>query len=147
MFQRILAAYDGSDVARHALREAIQLANEQQAQLRIVSVVDLGPLFWVPVARFDVADVEKAVIQQAENDLADAAAMARQAGTAPETVLRRANGRRVSDEIIAEATSWPADLIVMGTHGRGGVERLVLGSVAERVARAAPVPLLLVRGH
>jgi nucleotide-binding universal stress UspA family protein len=147
MFQRILAAYDGSDVARQALQEAIKLAKDQHAQLRIVSVVDLGPLYWTPVARFDVAEIEQAVIQQTQRDLSDAAALARQMGIAPETILRRANGRRVSGEIIAEATSWPADLIVLGTHGRGGVERLVLGSVAEGVAREAPTPVLLVRGR
>lgn len=146
MFQRILAAYDGSTVARQVLREAIELAKDQHACLRIVLVVDLGPLYWTPVAGLNVADIEQAVIQQTQKELNDAAALARQEGIEPETVVRRADGRRVSDEIIAEAQSWPADLIVMGTHGRGGIGRLLLGSVAEGVARSAPVPVLLVRG-
>lgn len=147
MFQRILAAYDGSDVARQALRDASQLARDLHAQLRIVSVVDLGPLYFAPVAGFNVADVEQAVIQQTQQELSEAAELARRAGIIAETALLQAAGRRVSDEIIDEATRWPAELIVLGTHGRGGIERLVLGSVAEGVARAAPVPVLLVRGR
>lgn len=147
MYQRILVAFDGSNVARHALQEAIKLARDEHAQLRIVSVVDLGPLYWTPLTGINVADIEQAIIQQTQKELSDAAALARQEGIDPETTLRRANGQRISDQIVAEATSWPADLIVLGTHGRGGIERLVLGSVAEGVARSAPVPVLLVRGH
>lgn len=146
MYQRILVAFDGSPVAGRALRDAIKLAREQHAQLRIVSVVDLGPVYWVPLTGINVAEIEQAVIQQTQKELSDAVALARRHGLDAETTVRRADGRRVTDEIVAEAKSWPADLIVLGTHGRGGIERLVLGSVAEGVARAAPVPVLLVRG-
>ena len=146
MYQRILVAFDGSAVAGRALRDAIKLAREQHAQLRIVSVVDLGPVYWVPLTGVNVAEIEQAVIQQTQKELHDAATLARRQGLDAETTVRRADGRRVTDEIVAEAKSWPADLIVLGTHGRGGIERLVLGSVAEGVARAAPVPVLLVRG-
>ncbi|HVC34500.1 MAG TPA: universal stress protein [Chloroflexota bacterium] len=147
MFQQILVAFDGSNVARQALQKAITLAKDQHAPLRIVSVFDLGSLYWTPVTGVNVAEIEQAVIQQTQQELSDAAGLARQEGVAAETALRRADGRRVSDEIVAEAKDWPADLIVLGTHGRGGIGRLVLGSVAEGVARAAPVPVLLVRGQ
>lgn len=146
MYQRILVAFDGSPVAGRALRDAIKLAREQHAQLRIVSVVDLGPVYWVPLTGINVAEIEQAVIQQTQKELSDAVALARRHGLDAETTVRRTDGRRVTDEIVAEAKSWPADLIVLGTHGRGGIERLVLGSVAEGVARGAPVPVLLVRG-
>jgi nucleotide-binding universal stress UspA family protein len=55
-------------------------------------------------------------------------------------------GQRISERIANEAVAWPADLIVLGTHGRRGMDRLMLGSVAEGVARAATVPVMLVRG-
>src|SRR6185437_10087404 len=105
------------------------------------------PVYWAPLTGINLAEIEQAVILQSQKELSDAAALARQEGIDAETSVRRADGRRVSDEIVAEATSWPADLIVLGTHGRGGIERLVLGSVAEAVARTAPVPVLLVRGR
>lgn len=145
MFQRILAAYDGSEVARAALREAAEFAKDQHAELRIVSVVDMAPLFWTPTPGFNVAEIERVAIEQTQRELYDAAALAQQEGVTAETVFRRADGRRVSGVIIDEANSWPADLIVMGTHGRGGIGRLLLGSVAEGVVREAPVPVLLVR--
>jgi nucleotide-binding universal stress UspA family protein len=57
------------------------------------------------------------------------------------------NGRRVSDVIVDEATRWRADLVVLDTHGRRGIEHLLLGSVAEAVARTAPTSVLLARTH
>jgi nucleotide-binding universal stress UspA family protein len=60
-------------------------------------------------------------------------------------VLRHCSAGRVSDVIVKEAAQWPADLIVLGTHGRRGAGRLLLGSDAEQVLRVAPVPVLLVR--
>jgi nucleotide-binding universal stress UspA family protein len=55
-------------------------------------------------------------------------------------------GHHVADAIAAEGETWPADLIVIGTHGRRGVNRLLLGSVAESVTRVATKPVLLIRG-
>ena len=63
----------------------------------------------------------------------------------PETVLLDNFGGRAADMIVDQAKQWPADLIVMGTHGRRGVSRLVMGSDAELVLRSSPVPVLLVR--
>lgn len=146
MFQRILVAYDGSEVAKHALQEAVKLAKDQHAELRIVSVVDLTPLYRRPYPGQDLARIEHTVMQSSREELDEAAAIAEREGITPEKAIEQAAGRRVNDVIVADATSWPADLIVMGTHGRGGIERIVLGSVAEGVAREAPVPVLLVRG-
>jgi nucleotide-binding universal stress UspA family protein len=66
-------------------------------------------------------------------------------GVKADASLVESRGRPVSDVILDEARKWRADLIVMGTHGRRGVNRLLLGSDAERVLRSAPVPVLLVR--
>jgi nucleotide-binding universal stress UspA family protein len=73
--------------------------------------------------------------------------LARQAGIEAETVLLEADWRHFSAAIVEEALRWSAELIVLGTHGRTGLARLVLGSVAERMVHIAPVPALLVRCH
>jgi nucleotide-binding universal stress UspA family protein len=79
--------------------------------------------------------------------LADAEAAVRQAGIEPESVLVETIGGPAAEAIIAQAGSWPAELIVMGTHGRRGLARVAMGSDAEEVVRASPVPVLLVRGQ
>jgi nucleotide-binding universal stress UspA family protein len=75
----------------------------------------------------------------------EAAALASKSGVKPETAEMDGRGRLVSDVIVADAKRWRADLIVMGTHGRRGFNRLLMGSDAERVLSDAPVPVLLVR--
>jgi nucleotide-binding universal stress UspA family protein len=77
--------------------------------------------------------------------LANAEAVVRKGGLEPEAVLLEAIGGPSSRLIVAQAQEWPADLIVMGTHGRRGIRRLALGSDAEHVLRASPAPVLLVR--
>ncbi|MGW8270449.1 MAG: universal stress protein, partial [Burkholderiales bacterium] len=72
---------------------------------------------------------------------------AKKAGVEAETVLREPLTKRVADEVLREAKKWRADLIVMGTHGRRGVRRLVLGSDAEQIVRQADVPVLLLHGR
>ena len=62
-----------------------------------------------------------------------------------DTVLKDSFAGRVSDLVIKEAGAWPADLIVLGTHGRRGLGRLFMGSDAEAIVRSAPVPVLLLR--
>ena len=77
--------------------------------------------------------------------LNQARAQAIDQGIAADVVLDEAPGRRLADAVLEQVRSWPADLIVLGTHGRRGVSRLLLGSDAEQVLRVAPVPVLLVR--
>jgi nucleotide-binding universal stress UspA family protein len=69
---------------------------------------------------------------------------ARAAGARPQTVLVEDFGGRVADAIVKQAKRWRADLIVMGTHGRRGVKRALLGSDADLVVRYSPVPVLLI---
>jgi universal stress protein family protein len=64
MFQRILVGYDGSDIARQALRESIQFAKDQQAQVRIVSVIDLTPLYWQVLPGLDLSQIEWSLNRQ-----------------------------------------------------------------------------------
>lgn len=147
MYRNILVAVDASDTARRALREAIALARSTNATLRLLHVVDEGQ----EVVNIDTPsqfeDYERTLREAGERELSQAQSMVRSAGLQAETVLRRIMTvqQHPADEIVIEAARWPADLIVIGTHGRRGVRRLLLGSVAERVARMADQPVLLVR--
>lgn len=147
MHKRVLVAVDGSSTSNATLEEAIRLAGEWHAALRIVHVID-SPCSYPEVLYGEVA-AELETMWQAwrhagEGILAQAGARARQAQLEPEVVLLQGEGRRASAAVVKEAERWGADLIVIGAHGRGP-ERSLLGSVAEGVARTAPVSVFLVR--
>lgn len=145
MYQRILVPIDGSETAERALREAIKLA-DGKAQLRLLHVVEeVYPLDAEGYAFIDYAALRDVARSSGERLLARAGEMASQAGAAVETSLLEAEGERVASVIDADARNWPADLIVIGSHGRSGFSRLLFGSVAEGVVRGASVPVLLVR--
>jgi nucleotide-binding universal stress UspA family protein len=95
----------------------------------------------------DYTALQQMARRSGEQVLAHAVAAAQQAGLAAETDLLESDGRRVEDLIVAEAKRWMADLVVLGTHGRSGVSRLLFGSVAEGVVRGAHTPILLMRGE
>ncbi len=144
MYQRILVAVDGSTGSTLALQEALELAGEHQARLRLVHVMD-ADLYRHVWGKAEA--LEQAWRETGQRFLDQAAALARQAGVEPDAVLLENDGRRISNAIVDEARNWPADLIVVGTHGRHGLDHLMLGSVAEGVLRAASVPVLVVRGQ
>ena len=146
MYQRILVPIDGSDVSNAAVQEAARLARELHSQLCLVHVIDLTGLYWTVGSGVPVGDIERGVTQGGEQELNQAKAIAAGEGINPETTLIRSESGRLSMAIIDYAKRWSADLIVMGAHGLSGLDRLFLGSVAEGVARSAPVPVLLVRG-
>jgi len=146
-YQRILVPVDGSATSGRALQEAIKLAGDK-IQLRLVHVIEeIYLLDTEGYAFIDHVALEEAVRHTGERVLAQAAEEAQRLGVTAETVLLEADGKRVADVIDGEARNWPADLIVIGTHGRSGLSRLLLGSVAEGVVRATLVPVLLVRGE
>ena len=146
MFKRILVAVDGSHTAELALQEAIKLVKEHQAQLRVVHVVDEVSLNWPESGDFEA--FKETFRKSSRKILEKVDAEMRKAGMTAETKMLEIEtfGHRVADMIAAEAEAWPADLIVIGTHGRSGLHRLLLGSVAEGVARVATKPVLLIRG-
>ena len=147
MYQRILVPIDGSQTSERALHEAIKVANSE-AQLRLVYVLVENYLLDAEgYAYIDLADLQKAMRHSGERALALAAEKVRQAGATAETALLEASGERIASVIENEARHWQADLIVIGTHGRSGLNRLLLGSVAEGVVRVATVPVLLVRAE
>ena len=147
MYRRILVPVDGSATSLLGLEHAISLAKDQGAQVRVLNVVDervMTTLMVEPVA-VPIDDILESMRADGMRVLEKAAERAQRAGVKAETVQVASRGRPVSDVILAEARKARADVIVMGTHGRRGLNRLLLGSDAERVLRDSPVPVLLVR--
>ena len=147
MFKRILVAVDASETSDLALQAAIGLASEQQASMRIVHVVDTTNLNMAADFVTQPPAVE-GIIRNGESILGRAEANATAAGVAVETSLIKIEtlNQRVAEAIANDADAWPADLIVIGTHGRRGLTRLFLGSVAEGTARISTKPVLLIPG-
>jgi len=147
MFRRILVAIDDSSTSKRALRAAFNLTDVHEASLCIVHVLDMGSPYPTDTPR-EVERYEKNARKAAARVLSDALALAEKAGVKAETRLLEVKDvtERVADLVVRFARKWKADLLVVGTHGRRGVSRMFLGSVAESVARIATVPVLLVRG-
>ncbi len=147
MYSKLLVPFDGSETAQRALAAAADIARLAGATLRLLHVVD--PL--VHTSGFETPEVYlrdcvPAMQRTGEQVLAQARAAAEAAGVrSVETELQTSRGARVAELIVGEARRCGAGLIVLGTHGRRGIDRALLGSDAERVARSAPMPVLLVR--
>ena len=147
MYARILVATDGSTLSKKAVNTAISLAALCGAELIAVKVVPRYPQSYfegsIPLSVDDVKRVEKqwADDGQAVVDAVKKTAAAKGVSVKAVTV----KSALVSDAVIAAATKHKADLIVMGSHGRSGIEKLVLGSVAQRVLSHTNLPVLLVR--
>ena len=146
MYTRILVAVDGSPHSDHALKHAVGLAKGLAARLRIIHVVDIGLLPYGPEISIDIDALLDARHAFAEKILAAARDSVQAPDLEIETRMLDTSepAQHVATAIVEAAADWPADLIVLGTHGRRGMERWLLGSVAEGVARRASLPVLLV---
>lgn len=144
MYQRILVPVDGSPTSTQGLDEAIKLAKLTGASLRLVHVVD--QLTFATGFEVQTGDLVGLLREAGEKILGDSKARAQAAGIDVSTFLCDTFGSRVCDLVIDQAKEWAADLIVIGSHGRRGMSRLLLGSDAEQVVRMARVPVLLVHG-
>ncbi|MDG0027827.1 universal stress protein [Trinickia sp. Y13] len=147
MYQRILVPIDGSETGQRAFDHAVALARETHAELIPLYVVDI-PLVAYEAPGFDPSIVRDALLQTGEELKKEAlAAMQREnIKGAPRVVEIKSTGVDIAERILEEARAAQCDLVVMGTHGRRGVRRLLLGSVAERVARMSCCPVLLIPG-
>ena len=148
MYKRIFVAIDNSSTAQKALDEAIHLAVSLSARLCIGTALDEAPVTQHGMGLGTYIDVDrvKQDMRDAGNVLLDqASAQAKAAGCDAYRILIESDKKRLSDMIVDAASQWNADLIVMGTHGRRGFERLLVGSVAEHMIRIATTSLLLVR--
>ena len=145
IYRRILVPVDGSATSGAGLRQALSLAKDQRAKLKLLHVVDEFRAFSTPDGGLN-AGVILASLKRGGRQLLDRAARAAAAqGVKPESALVENLSGRVADVVVQQARRWRADLIVMGTHGRRGINRALLGSDAELVVRQASVPVLLVR--
>ncbi|QRV17614.1 universal stress protein [Haloterrigena salifodinae] len=137
MYQNILLATDGSDAARRATEHAIELSSQLGAKLHLLSVSEDGP------QATDKQDEMRTDHQAEANEaVEEAERTAESRGVETSTVVRHGVPQ---EEIVNVAETNAIDLIVMGTHGRSGLDHLVTGSVAEEVVRNAPVPVVTVR--
>jgi nucleotide-binding universal stress UspA family protein len=139
-FHRILIAVDGSPLSIAAARTGLELARALGAEAAIVHAVeppvDLSGEIGIP---------DEVLLEAAGREAKDIVShLGRSAGLAPNTAqfIRVGHAHEVIGRVAAE---WSADLIVIGSHGRGGLGRVLLGSVAEAVVRHAACPVLITR--
>lgn len=148
MFHRILVPVDFSETSNRALDAAVKLAQQLRSEmvlLHVGSVPDY-PLASIPP---EVGTVPRVMLEMYER----LAAQQREAlenlarDRVPADISHRLRVREgfPPEEILAEAAAEGCDLIVLGTHGRTGVSRVLMGSVAERVVRGSPVPVMVCR--
>jgi nucleotide-binding universal stress UspA family protein len=137
-FQKILIAVDGEPVAAHAAEIGLQMAHCLKAEVAFIHAVD-------PALMHAPGITSEELLREAEREgrrILDA--LQHGAGSSL-TALQFIPIGKAAHEILEAAKEWPADVIVMGSHGRHGIPRVMLGSVAEEVMRHAPCPVLVVR--
>ena len=138
MYERILVPTDGSRGTQRAVRHALELAETYEATLHVLSVVNTSA-FDALESGSEMTDA----LEEAGGDAIEAIEKkANNRGIETVTTLRRGTPHR---EILAYSDEHDIDMIVMGTHGRSGLDRVMLGSVTERVVRGATVPVVTVR--
>ena len=150
MYRNIIVAVDDSETSRCALTEAVNIARATNARLNIAHVADevlLGMHHRAVSTTLDFDHAMTAIRDAGVKILAVARATASAAGVEAETILLETMKRRVSEVLVDKARELGCDLIVIGRHGQRGLALLLLGSVAEQVARLSDASVLLVRKH
>lgn len=142
MYQRILVPVDGSPTSIGGLEEAIKLAKLTGAGIRLVHVLDRPVVMAGETYTVDIFGIMKEAGEHILQKMKDRVVAA---GVAVSTYCSEIMPGRVCDVVTEQAKDFDADLVVVGTHGRRGVGRLLVGSDAEQIARIAAVPVLLVR--
>jgi len=141
MYDRILVPTDGSTASEGAVDHAIELAKQYDSTVHALYVIDTGAYSSLEMGSEIVAEALEEEGEKAVGAVADAGAAA---GVDVETDVEHGIAHR---EILNYANEHAVDLIVMGTHGRTGVGRFLLGSVAEKVVRSAEMPVMTVRSQ
>ncbi len=144
MYQRILVATDGSTPANRALDHAVDLAAAVGSRLLVVAVAETG---FSPAGPEYPTRAHQTVVEQIKEEAKGTVDAAVQRAEARDVEVRGYvhTGRRAQEGILDVAGAEDVDLIVLGTHGRSGLARFLLGSVTEEVLRRAEVPILAVR--
>ncbi|SFH67824.1 Nucleotide-binding universal stress protein, UspA family [Halorubrum aquaticum] len=141
LYDRILVPTDGSPKGRRAVEHALALAAVHGADVHALYVVDTASYAGTGMEA-TWTGIDDLLREDADEAVAQVETLAEGTGVDVETTVVEGSPGR---EIVRYAADARCDLIVMGTHGRGGIDRLLLGSVAERVVRRSPVPVLTVR--
>ena len=145
MYQRILVPIDGSATSERALDEAIKFAQQQNSRIELIHVLE--DIWYFDNENYlNYAELVQTMRYSGEKILAQAQNKFLQAGVMVDIRLLETQGERVANVIINEAKNSLADLIIIGTHGRSGFSRMLMGSIAEGVVRMAHIPILLIRG-
>lgn len=145
MYKRILVPIDGSETGQRGLKEALALAREQKSTLHLLHVTSDFPIMLEMANAIDFDKYRDGLHRVGREMLEEAKGLATALGLEAHVHLRDLKGGRVADTIVDEAKNAGCDLIVIGTHGRRGFKRALLGSDAENVLRESSVPVLLVR--
>ncbi len=147
--RKILYPTDFSELSEHALRYALSFAESNRAELHVLHVVDEAYQYWMAMGpgALPMGPPPDEMLEIARKELSKfVESKVKAAGV---TVISAALLGRPFMEIVSYAREKQIDLIVLGTHGRSGLRHAILGSVAERVVRKAPCPVLTIRhpGH
>jgi len=142
MYKKILVPLDGSELAKKALDHAEKLAKIFESEIFLFQVVPFMPIYGSPelVTPLVIDERQKEAVEKYLSNLADEL---KEKGLKVNAVVK--TGQQVAVEIIDFAKEIGADLIIMSTHGRSGITRWVLGSVALKVLTRAETPILLLR--
>ena len=146
-YKRILVPVDGSSTSKAGLKEALKLARARNVKLCLLNIMDEHVIFSSPEAAPNIQIILDSLRAGGRRVLKSAVQTALGKGVRAQTALVESLGMRVADTIVRQAKRWRADIIVMGTHGRRGVNRLIMGSDAELVVRNVRIPVLLVHGR
>ena len=144
MYKLIFMPVDGSEVSNHAAEEGFRLAKALGSETVLQYVIDIS-IVTLPDAELAISNLDiirESFREQGDKVLKELSGKAREMGVPCSTMMTEGD---VHDEIINAAEEKKADLIVLGTHGRRGLNRLILGSVAGSVAKRAHCPVLLIR--
>jgi len=147
MFKRILVATDGSSLSKKAVTSAIELAAQNNADLVALNVIPRYPRSYLEgsmtFSAEDIGRIEQQWAEKAQAMLDTVSARAKESGVRIQTAT--ANSDLVAESIIAAAKKYKSDLIVMASHGRKGIKRLLLGSETQHVLAHSTLPVLVLR--
>ena len=150
MYRRVLVAVDGSATSNKAITAALEMASYSggRSVIRLIHVIDEMAYFTGldPYAgqTYSVISVMR---EAGEKVLAEALAVVQSANVQADTVLVDRLGAHLAETVAEKAKEWDASLIVVGTHGRKGIGRMLMGSGAEQIIRLSTCPVLVIRSE
>lgn len=136
-WKRIIVATDGSRYSKAAAEKAIDFAKSYGGEIKAVSVVDVPPEFYA-----EAPDAVEDMVEKMKGFVGDIKALAESSGVKAEGFVGEGDAYRVITDL---AEKEEADVIIVGSHGRTGMKRLLMGSVAEKIIGYAPCPVLVAR--